>query len=84
MEAVGQNADRAAGVAERDLRDGDGEIQDEDAKETRETAVPVTGRWLTARPRAARGRRLATGVPSCQNTRAVGTGHQRTCTLPMM
>jgi hypothetical protein len=33
MEAVGQNADRAAGVAERDLRHRDGEVQEEDANE---------------------------------------------------
>ena len=33
MEAVGQDADRPARVAERDLRDGDGEIQDQHAEQ---------------------------------------------------
>jgi hypothetical protein len=35
VEAVGQDADRAAGIAERDLRSRDGEVEEENADENR-------------------------------------------------
>ena len=42
VEAVGQDADRAAGVAERDLRDRHGQIEQQDANEhARDRRVPV-------------------------------------------
>ena len=75
MEAVGEDADGAAGVAEGDLRDRDGQIQDQHAHED-------------ARRRIAEAVGLGSGLECWtagrQNTRAVGTGHQRSCTLPMM
>ena len=57
-------------VAERDLRERDDEVQEQHADEDApETAGVAVGGW----------RRHA-----AQKTRAVGTGHQRSCTLPMM
>ncbi len=82
VEAVGENADGAARVAEGDLGDGDDQVEQQDAgQDTRDRGVTADdrsrGRELAAR------RALGAGRPS-QNTRASGTGHQRSCTLPMM
>ena len=76
VEAVGEDRDRAGRVAERDLRDRDREIDPQDAVEDRDDfAVSV----LTE----VKGNRLIFAF-ACQNTRALGIGHQRSCTLPMM
>ena len=56
----------SAELAEDDLRQRDGEVQEEDADEN-------------AADFACKSR-----LGAAQNTRAVGIGHQRTCTLPMM
>ena len=62
METVGENRNRPREVPEAHLRDGDDQIEDENAAENADD-----------RP-----------VPVGQNTCAVGIGHHRSCTLPMM
>ena len=49
VEAVGEDADRAGDVAERDLRDRDGEIQEEDADEDADDGVTVARRQTRRR-----------------------------------
>ena len=73
VEAVGQDADRAAGVPERDLRDRDGDVEEEDASDHAGDREP--------RPECGP---VPAPTPRPQKTRAVGTGHHRSCTLPMM
>src|ERR1044071_211761 len=85
MKAVGEDRDRPGDVAEDDLDEGDREVEEQDAVEDAGHSVVTL---LVARrcrracfarrassPRSGRGR---------QNTCAVGMGHQRNCTRPMM
>ena len=78
MQAVGEDRDRAGGQAERDLGGGDGQVEHQHAAQH--------GLDLREAGGAGQGGRRMIGVVvwAGQKTRAWGTGHHRTCTLPMM
>ena len=69
VEAVGDDRHGPRVGAEDDLGDGDGEVEEEDLVEDAGDLVVAA---------------LARAGVGGQNTRAVGIGHHRSCTRPMM
>ena len=86
VEAVGENADRPAVIPVHQLGRRDDDVQDEDLEEDAGDGLVAShggGRGNARVSGPARPARRS-GPPETQKMRACGTGHQRTCTLPMM
>ena len=100
MKAVRKDRHRAGEIPQRDLDDRDGQIEEENAVEDADDFSVAVGSQFKPEPEDPRaecemrrwGRREALR-PSprpheqarhAQNTRAVGIGHHRSWTLPMM
>ena len=77
MQAVGEDRDRAGGQAERDLGGGDGQVEHQHAAQHAGDLREAAGAGQGGRREVRMGR-------VGQKTRAWGTGHHRTWTLPMM